>query len=250
MQGKVTELEELAKEIEHGATELFEKASVYQKKNTYDIYRYYWNIPSGDLKDLQRDVLRKYQLWFSSSLQLIMEFLPEKSSEFDAQYKDLFNGLMLDSEELTSIKVEIINTYLQPFEIQRSILLSVPYVVDIKELSLRKVIASDFISSELREADRLFKEGTEGTIRAAGVLAGVALEKHLKTLCDSNGVKYNHDATIAPLAQTLHDAGKIDTSEQGLFEYLGKIRNDCAHPNEILPSKVKELIERVKKIVI
>ena len=124
-------------------------------------------------------------------------------------------------------------------------------MTEIKELSLRKIIASDFIDSELDKADYLFKIGFA---RCAGVLAGVALERYLKALCDMKQVEYKHDDTIEPLSQALYNAEKIDPTELKDFQHLGSIRNDCAHPKdvteEVLKGRAKELIEKVKKLTL
>jgi hypothetical protein len=142
-----------------------------------------------------------------------------------------------------------VERFIKSLEIQRSILLSVPFVADIKEMNMRKIIAADFIGSELDEADYLYRNGFE---RCGGVIAGVALERHLKTLCDIKDVKYKHDDTIEPLALALYNQKKIDVTELHQFEHLGSIRNDCAHPKDIseeaLRGRVKELIEKVKKM--
>jgi hypothetical protein len=83
-------------------------------------------------------------------------------------------------------------------------------------------------------------------------LAGVALERYLRALCDLKGVEYKHDFTIEPLSQALYDANKIDQTELKNFQHLGGIRNDCAHPKEVsdeeLKGRAKELIEKVKKL--
>lgn len=121
-----------------------------------------------------------------------------------------------------------------------------PFVARIKELSLRKILTANFIEMEIEQAELLFRNGFE---RAAGAIAGVALEKHLKTQCEINYVTYRYKDTIVPLAEALHSAKKIDNIELKKIIYLGGIRNDCAHPNNVSTDRVRELIEQVKKIV-
>ena len=115
----------------------------------------------------------------------------------------------------------------------------------IDEQNLRKILTSNFIESEIDQAELLFRNGFE---RAAGALTGVALEMHLKALCDLHEVAYHHKDTIEPLAQMLYSAHKIDQTDLKKFIYLGGIRNDCAHPNDISKDQVKALIEQVKKL--
>ena len=145
----------------------------------------------------------------------------------------------------------IVNTFDNVFQLQRSILLSAPYVIEIKEYDLRKIITADLIDEELDKADYLYKTGFE---RCAGVIAGVALERYLKALCDKEKVEYKYADTIEPLSQALYKAEKIDPTEFKKFQHLGGIRNDCAHPKdipeEVLKGRAKELIEKVKKLTL
>jgi len=159
--------------------------------------------------------------------------------------------LRLLNEQDTSDKAQIEDNFIKTFNIQLNILLSIPYVLDSRELDLRKIIAADFIESELDKAEYLYKSKFE---RCAGVIAGVALERYLQVLCDKYKIEYKHNDTIEPLAQVLSTAGKIDSTELKNFIHLGGIRNDCAHPKDIteedLRVRAKELIEKVKKLTL
>lgn len=52
-------------------------------------------------------------------------------------------------------------------------------------MGLRKIITADVAKTEIEQAEILLDSGFE---RAADSIAGVALELHLKTLCDVNGI--------------------------------------------------------------
>lgn len=224
-----------------------------QSTHSYD---HSWD-PNHD-KIIQRKAMREYQNWYNAAYQLIKEFLPaEKEKEFVGNYDrpnpfGVLKCIQLTCYTYTGNKQKIINHFNTSFELQRSILSSIPSVAEVKELNLRKIIASDFIDSELDEADYLFRSGFA---RCAGVLAGVALERHLKALCEIKKVEYEHDDTIEPLSQKLYEADKIDVTELKKFQHLGSIRNDCAHQNvgvseDDLKGRAKELIERVKKLTL
>lgn len=124
--------------------------------------------------------------------------------------------------------------------------MSVPDVAEIKELKLRKLIAADIARTEIEQAEKLLDNGFD---RAAGSIAGVALELHLRTLCDVNGISYSPRDTIDPLATALYKAGKLDVTELKRIQYLASIRNKCSHPNLALATEIKSLIEDVKKLV-
>lgn len=250
---KIKELETIATEIENGMVKLIQEAPLCYQNITPSpkIPPYYWGLLPINLMTLQREITRKYQHWYSSAYQLIKEHLPDRIEEFQRHYEDpQFKNGVIEYIQLRwrsyYDKPVILRGFIEKFDNQRSILLSILSVLEIKEMSLKKIISADFINSELGEADYLLRNGFE---RAAGAVAGVALEKHLKTLCDMNGVPYKYKDTIEPLAQALHSASKIGDTELKNIIYLGGIRNDCAHPNDVSKDQVKALIEQVKKIV-
>jgi hypothetical protein len=263
---QINELKALADEIETGALQLIQETPLeyvpegpsYAPSPSY----YRWKMVPDHLKSLQRETERKYQIWYSTACQLIKENLPEREKEFVSRYQikgylfyshgnGMIQWLRLFNEQDTSDKAQIIDNFIKTFDIQLNILLSIPFVLDSRELDLRKIIAADFIESELDKAEYLYKNKFE---RCAGVIAGVALERYLQVLCDKYKIEYKHNDTIEPLAQALHAEGKIDSTELKKFLHLGGIRNDCAHPKDIpeedLKGRARELIEKVKKLTL
>ena len=198
--------------------------------------------------------LRKYQRFNSAGLQFVKEFLPEKEIEFCAsyeakEYRDIegvMDYLQLRRGQYSNDKEEIIERFINRLEIQRSILSSIPYIARIQEMKLREIISADFVEREIDEAEQLFRNGN---IRAAGALAGVALEKHLKTLCDKYQINYQKKETIEPLVNKLYGAKKLDIIQMKNIQYLASIRNKCDHSSDVEKGEVKELIGKVKKFV-
>jgi HEPN domain-containing protein len=139
-----------------------------------------------------------------------------------------------------------ISDFVNELETQLAILMSIPSVLEVKEMSLRELITADIARTEIEQAEILLENGFE---RAAGSIAGVALELHLKTLCDINGVSYKPKPTIEPLIQALYNEKKLDISEKKHLEYLGSIRNKCSHSEPVTEKEVKRLIEEVKKLI-
>ena len=247
---KVSELENLADEIERLGTDLLQKAPLTQK--THPV-RLEWDILTSDLRNTQREAIQKYQRWYNLAHQLIKEYIPEKENEFidcyetKGMYKSgIFDYLHLRSGTERDDKNKLIKYFVGGFETQRSILLSIPDVAEIKELNLRKIITADVARTGIEQAEILLINGFE---RAAGSIAGVALELHLKTLCDVNGIFYAPKDTIDPLATILYKAGILDITELKHIQYLASIRNKCSHPNPISATEIKDLIEDVKKLV-
>jgi HEPN domain-containing protein len=256
LQKKIDKLESLASEVEDLAKQIISGSSIFNYVGPFDDEysppSYYWDDIPEKLKKIQSKALRDYQIWYSSAFQLIRAYVPEKEDEFKRCYEGVLNYIQLNNSIIISDSNRtIVNAFDNVFQLQRSILLSAPYVIEIKEYDLRKIITADLIDSELDKADYLYKTGFE---RCAGVIAGVALERYLKALCDKEKVEYKYDDTIEPLAQALYKAEKIDPTEFKKFQHLGGIRNDCAHPKDIpedvLKGRAKELIEKVKKLTL
>ena len=89
-------------------------------------------------------------------------------------------------------------------------------------------------------------------IRTAGVIAGVALESHLKTICKNRGFKLNPKDTLNKFVVYLRDADVIDFITERKLQTLGDIRNLCAHKKDREPSEdeVTRLISETKNILI
>lgn len=113
-------------------------------------------------------------------------------------------------------------------------------------MSLRELIGADVARTEIEQAELLLDSGFE---RAAGSIAGVALELHLKTLCYVNNVPYPPKANLKPLAQALYKDNKLDITEFKRIQYLASIRNKCSHPKPASTKEVRNLIDGVKKLV-
>jgi len=250
-------LETLACEIEELGIKLIQEANILYEPDPPGVVsafpHYRWQTLSTALKVIQRDAIRKYQKFYSAGLFFIKEFLPEKESEFSQFYasknysgvEGVLDYLQFRRSQHIGDKEEILERFLDRFEIQRSIVSSIPYIIKIKEMNLREIISADFIDREIGEAVFLFEKGH---YRAAGALAGVALEQKLKTLCDKYQIQYLKKDTIEPLAQKLYSNQKIDVTQLKNIQHLASIRDKCDHPSDIEKGEVKELIERIKKI--
>jgi len=235
IKSKVNELEELAAQIENYGSEIIKSIPLIK----FDIYTYEgaepmegcrWGVPSKEIKQMQSSTVRLYQRWYSTSLHLIEEYLNEdRREEFKEIYKKIITFLQPDGS-MYSQKEEDINTFINKLDIQRGILIGIPDVIEVKEMNLRKLISADFVESELEEAEVLFNHKY---IRGAGALAGVALEKHLKTMCDLNHIPYTFKDTIDPVATELYKKDHLEKTEFKKIQYLASIRNKCDHPEDI-----------------
>lgn len=101
----------------------------------------------------------------------------------------------------------------------------------------------------LLETKVLFRTGY---FPAAGAMAGVILERHLKALCEIQTPPLNpHGNTINPLNETLRSAQIYDQIQHRRIQVMGDIRNRCSHSVAIPVSQeeVWELIQDVSRFI-
>ena len=95
-------------------------------------------------------------------------------------------------------------------------------------------------SADLDRAAKLLQaaeSGGEAVVRAAGIIAGVALEKHLKLVADEhNGqcsatedeIAYSDEDGIIEMARKLGQMNLIEPTELPVFERLHAICHNCS----------------------
>lgn len=251
MKKKVEELEEAAQEIEELATEMLNLNEFDYHPSTSGVVvfgpNHSWKPPDDEIKKIQRSAIRKYQTWFTSSTILIKEYLPHREEEFVKVYEKILAYLRFKIETWKPVNKVYVDGFIDVFDIQRSIFLAIPSVIDLKEFELRRLISGDLVDDELEEAQLLFKNKH---YRAAGAIAGVALERHLKTLCDTSTppVPYKKKDTIDPLATALYKAEKMDITMLKKIQHLASIRNRCDHPEEVEEKEIEELIREANAV--
>lgn len=100
--------------------------------------------------------------------------------------------------------------------------------------------------TEIEQAEHLLLSGQE---RAAGSLAGVALEMHLRKRCEMHALAYSPKATLQTLIQLLQEADAITPAEAKHLTGLASIRNKCAHASPVSKDEVRFLVKEVKKFI-
>jgi hypothetical protein len=87
--------------------------------------------------------------------------------------------------------------------------------------------------------------------RAAGVIAGVVLEKHLSDICRQRNIVFKKKhAALNDLNEALRANSVIDIPQWRHISMLADIRNICAHGKAKEPTKeqVEDLIEGTSKV--
>ena len=205
----------------------------------------------------------QYQSWYSESLTLIKQLLPDRVSDFIKYYEkpktrktieygnyvieDYLQNLSVKSS-FGEIKVGPSAAYHQ-FEQQLLILKAVEKRFESSLFDIRQLTLADVFDSELDAAKELNKKGFG---RGAGAICGVILEKHLLQVCLNHSLNLTKKhPTIADLNDKLKNEDVYETSTWRRVQHLGDLRNLCDHNKEKEPSKddVEELINGVDKII-
>ena len=114
---------------------------------------------------------------------------------------------------------------------------------------IRQLVQADLFDSEIDAARELLKAKF---LRPAGIIAGVALEKHLHQVCHDHEIKVaKKNPTISDLNELLKSNSVIEIPQWRHISMLADIRNLCAHNKESEPAaeQVKDLIDGTVKVM-
>jgi len=205
-----------------------------------------------------------YQAWYSESLVLLKQLLPDRVSDFTKSYEkpktrrkeidyenyvieDALQGLHITSgggKNIVSVDAAI-----PRFTQQLNIIKAINKRFESSLFDIKQLVQADLFDSELEAAKEL---NEKGFLRGAGAIAGVVLEKHLLQVCDNHGVKITKkNPSISDYNDKLKEAGTYETSSWRKIQHLGDLRNLCDHKKKKEPTAedVDELIEGVERII-
>ncbi|GAH74890.1 unnamed protein product, partial [marine sediment metagenome] len=204
-----------------------------------------------------------YQSWYSESLVLLKQLLPDRVSDFTKSYEkpktrrkeityenyvieDALQGLRI-TRGWQKEKVVGADAALPRFTQQLNIIKAINKRFESSLFDIKQLVQADLFDSELEAAKELNKKGF---MRGAGAIAGVVLEKHLLQVCDNHGVKITKkNPSISDYNDKLKEAGTYETPTWQKIQHLGDLRNLCDHKKKKEPKTedVHELIERSRK---
>ena len=204
-----------------------------------------------------------YQAWYSEAKALVRQLLPDRLSDFtryyekpksrkETTYANYVIEDYLESLTITSMggsRVVGPDAALPRFSQQLSIVNSIRERFRSSLFDIRQLAQADLFDSELDAARELAKNKFT---RAAGALAGVVLERHLKEVCSNHGVKIRkRNPQISDLNDALKNAAVFDTPQWRSIQHLGDLRNLCAHDKESEPTteQINDLLAGVAKVI-
>lgn len=201
-----------------------------------------------------------YQHWYSEALTLVRQLLPDRLSDFIRLYekpksrKDISYENYRIEDACQGLRTTFGGTVKADAKAAISLLTQQIAIVEaIKRrftsslFDIKQLVQADVFDSELGGARELLKNKYA---RAAGAIAGVVLEGHLKQVCDNHSLP-KKSGTIAVLNDALKAANLIELSQHRHIQFLGDLRNKCGHRNATEPTveEVEDLINGVAKVI-
>jgi hypothetical protein len=212
-------------------------------------------------ESVQPELSIKGQQWYRGARELMLRNDYSGLKEFDDCYEgkiQLGISYYIQSIELTSgVESLVLKDFRQSFRTARSLLSALEAELSSRELPVKTELSFEVSASELDTAEQLLEDskGQEALIRASGVIARVALERHLYTVVDSRSItiiknpSHKKHADLEDVMQTLQKSGVITAIQKSQLDGLFKVANNCAHPNEpVNKADVERLIRDGKQL--
>lgn len=224
------------------------------------------NKNNEKIKEYKLSIKTEYQSWYSRSIAIIKQIMPERLNEFNSYYniekRDNSNISFLTytiSDYLLGLTVtrgiykeEVVNplhTFISKFQHQISILNSVEDRLDSILSDIKGLLQAELFDNQMEAAKELNKKGH---LRAAGTLAGVMLEQHFSNIVKNHTIKISKkDPLISEYNDNLKNNNVYDVPTWRFIQRIGDIRNLCAHSKDREPTKeeVSDMINGVEKII-
>jgi len=221
------------------------------------------------LKKLEKDenvsFNSNYQQWYSETLALIKQVLPERLSEFKELYRfelkrktiDQFNFAIQDWLHGTRSAIDPLgkkyfndnSIVLSKYNNQIGILNSAIKKFNSSLFEIKQILQTDLFDSEIQMAEELRRKGF---LRAAGVICGVIIEKHLQEVCNNHKIIIKKkNPTIGDFNDKLKESDVIDVPSWRKIQRLGDIRTLCSHKKNREPSQdeIDELLQETDKLI-
>jgi hypothetical protein len=206
----------------------------------------------------------EYQNWYTRALRIVQALAPDRLAEFIAYYQidqkrksysavtyaiqDYIMGRGASTDWQNKPLWDTHNTVAIRFYNQVQILNALNTRIDSVLSDVTGALFAELQDHELNSAQQLLKI----SVRAAGALAGVVLERHLRQVVQNHKITLKKKTpTIADLNDALKKANVYDTATWRKVQLLGDIRNLCSHQKGTDPTKeqVEELIAGANAIV-
>lgn len=209
---------------------------------------------------------KNYQGWYTEAISVIKLLIPDRLTEFielykgDGKHKEIsgstFNiqhwlkGIRASSDDWNFKKrFDDFGAVAMRFNNQYQILNSAEKRFTSSLLDIKQLLQADFFDTEIEVSKELSKKGFN---RAAGVICGVVIEKHLGQVCANHNIPITKKfPTISDFNEQLKNKDVIEITMWRFIQRLGDLRNLCGHNKSKEPTNddVNELIEGTDKLI-
>ena len=208
------------------------------------------------------DFKKNYQRWYSKAQAVVKQVLPDRYSDFNSHYeyprarkeilfenymvRDYLQGLV---RKRNGIIIVDVFAAIPEFDQQLNMIEAARDSLESKLMDLAAILQADLFDTEIESAGALAKAGH---LRAAGVICGVVIEKHLQYICSiHNVIVTKKKPVISDLSLLLRNANVITLPQERFLQHLADIRNICGHAKEREPNKeeVRDLVSGTEKVI-
>jgi hypothetical protein len=215
-----------------------------------------------ELVDKLPDFHKTYDAWYSESLAVVKQLLPDRVANFVSLYekpksrKEINNGNYVIQDFLQGIIVTFrdetkvqLSAAIPQYRQQMSILEAANARFESVLFDIGQLVRADLFDSEIDAARELLKNKF---LRAAGAIGGVVLEKHLHQVCEDHSVAVSKkNPSIGDLNDLLKANSVIDVPQWRYISLMADIRNLSDHDRKVEPTvdQIKDLLDGVSKIL-
>jgi len=211
-------------------------------------------------KTLESFFERHYQAWYTEAIAVVKMLIPDRLAEFTELYKgdgkrkditamtfniqDWLKGTRIAIDQFSWEKqFDDLAVVAMRFTNQYQILVSAGKRFTSSLMDIKHLLQADLFDSEIETSKELTKKGF---YRAAGVICGVVIEKHLGQVCDKHKISITKKhPTISDFNDALKSAEVIDVANWRFIQRLGDMRNLCGHNKAKEPSE-DDAIDRIE----
>lgn len=206
-----------------------------------------------------------YQAWYSEAKSVIRQLLPERLDDFCRLYekpraarKEITHENYTIEDALIGLQVTrgwekevVVSAAAAVPRMQQHLhlLTSVKRRFESSLFDIKQLVQADVFDSEIDASKSLIKNGF---VRAAGAVAGVVLEAHLKQVCENHKIVIRKKSpSIADFNDKLKAEDVIETPMWRKIQHLADVRNSCDHKKASEPTleDVEEMITGVEKVI-
>lgn len=210
----------------------------------------------GANETVQPELNTKGQRWYRGAREILVQQKSSGLIEFEALYVQVMKDVITGSSVVlgdTMIHTE----FESALGAARALLIAVAEEIESRELPLKTQLSFAISADEFERASELVNSsgGDEALLRAGGVVARVALERHLWTVVDSYGFVVGKNpptkkkADTQDLLTTLVKEAVVTPLQKSEMDSLFAIGNNCAHPKEaVIKTDVERLISRGREL--